>query len=133
MSTMRVTHVITDLQPGGEVTILSWMLPLLRECGIEGSVVALAPDVDDPAVRETEPMHWLRDAGIRVRTGGVRGIADVPSAGQLIASELHRFKPDVVHTYLFHAGMLARPLARVFSRRTALVSSVVNVDNWKTR
>jgi glycosyltransferase involved in cell wall biosynthesis len=124
--------VITDLQPGGETTILSWMLPALRERGIDGNVLALAPDVDDPKVTDTEPMRRLRESGIDVTTGHLRRPGDLPAVTRMLLSDLRRRKPDVVHTYLFHAGVLARPVARV-ATQAALVSSVVNVGGWKTR
>jgi glycosyltransferase involved in cell wall biosynthesis len=44
-----------------------------------------------------------------------------------LVGELRAFAPDVVHTYLFHAGLASRPVARLFTR-SPVVSSVVGVD-----
>jgi glycosyltransferase involved in cell wall biosynthesis len=131
MKTVRVLHVITDLQTGGEATILSWLLPRLEGLGVSSMLVALAPDVHDRSRTTTRVMQEVQAEGIPVEILGARHAVDV-RAGIRLAFLLKRFQPDVVHTYLFHAGMVARPLARALTR-ARVVSSVVSVDTWKTR
>jgi glycosyltransferase involved in cell wall biosynthesis len=124
-------HVITDLQTGGEATILSWLLPRLEGLGVSNMLVALAPDVHDRSRTTTPVMREVQASGIPMEILGARHALDV-RAGIRLAFLLKRFRPDVVHTYLFHAGMVGRPLARALTR-ARVVSSVVSVDEWKTR
>ena len=128
---LRVLHVITDLQTGGEATLLCWLLPRLEELGVSSMLVALAPDVHDRSRTTTPVMREVQAKGIPVEILGARHAVDV-RAGIRLASLLKRFQPDVVHTYLFHAGIVARPLARALTQ-ARVVSSVVSVDAWKTR
>jgi glycosyltransferase involved in cell wall biosynthesis len=109
---------------------MSWLLPALRQRAVESLVLGLAPNVHDRSEHDTEVMRCLRSRGIPVRTLGVERAAD-PRRVLALVEALRAFHPAVVHTYLFHAGIATRPIARLFTR-AAIVSSVVDVDYWKT-
>src|SRR2546425_10331644 len=102
MEPIRVAHIITDLQTGGEATILSWLLPRFEKEGLRNAVFALAPNVHARGERLTIPMRALRSANIPVNMIGVRRIAN-PAAGIRLVRSLREFDPAIVHTYLFHA------------------------------
>ena len=55
-----------------------------------------------------------------------RGVPD-PRAILRLARVLRRFSPDVVHSHMVHANLLAR-LARPFIPRCALISTAHNID-----
>jgi glycosyltransferase involved in cell wall biosynthesis len=126
---VKVCHVITDMQTGGEASVMSWLLPALSERGVESTVIAMTADAHTPVNDDTFPMRSLRAAGIPVVDLGVRSRGDVLAVGKL-ARTLRAARPHVVHTYLFHAGVVARPLTKMVLPDVPIVASSVSTDPW---
>ena len=77
----------------------------------------------------------LTDAGVQVISLGMpKGVAD-PRGVIRLARAVHRFRPDVVHSHMVHANILAR-VTRLFCRMPVLVCTAHNVDEggrWRER
>lgn len=97
---MKIAFVITGLGLGGAEVQVSQLATGLAARGVEVCLLSMiAPTAVHPV---------LRAAGIAVRTLGMtRGRASV---GHLVryAQILRSWRPDVVHSHMFHANLLAR-------------------------
>lgn len=112
---MRVLHVIDALGVGGGAEhSLASMLPLLRERGIESTVITLVP-------RKGGLGERLRSEGYDVRVMGSR---TWPTRVAELRKQVRLQSPDLVHATLFNASMASR-LALVRSR-VPLLNSLVN-------
>jgi len=65
----------------------------------------------------------LSAAGVPCRQLGLTGWWQLPAAAGRLASVIGRFRPAIVHTFLFHANVLGRLVARSFRVR-AVIGSV---------
>lgn len=96
---MRVTHVITDLGVGGAQIMLQQLVARLQLSGIANTVIALggaSPRFE--AIRQRcVPLHALG------MTPPVPGPQQWLRLGRTIAAS----KPDVVHTWMYHADLMA--------------------------
>lgn len=96
---MRVTHVITDLGVGGAQIMLQHLVARLQLSGTANTVIALggvSPRFE--AIRQLGvPLHPLG------MTPPVPGPRQWLRLGRVIAAS----KPDVVHTWMYHADLMA--------------------------
>lgn len=102
---LRVTHVIHDLRPGGAEHVLVDLAGVASAAGIELSVVSLLPvDQHDYAGR-------LSAAGVPVISLGLAGWWDARGPRRL-DEVVRTLEPDVVHSHLKHADVVAGKVAR---------------------
>ncbi len=102
----EILYVITDLELGGVPLHLYRLAVAMQARGWRTSVVSLSP----PGVVGV----MLEEAGIPVRTCGGASRWDFRVIGRL-AEIITEAKPDLVHSFLFHANLAAR-LAALSSR-----------------
>ena len=125
MSRIRVLMLITDLNVGGtplDVYRLATSLPRDR---FEVLVVSLA---DEGPIGER-----LRNAGIAVAACRATSAWNLPAAVRLYRF-IRGFRPNVLHSLLFHANVAARvvgPAAGV--PRTRILSTVLTVERKRRR
>jgi glycosyltransferase involved in cell wall biosynthesis len=114
---MRIAFVATSTGTGGaEMQVLS-LADRMRSRGHQTLIVSMIPvgAVGDEA----------RRLGIPVETLGMRPGSPDPRGLLRLAAILRRWKPDVVHSHMVHANILAR-LARPLAPVPVLVSTVHN-------
>ena len=115
----RLLFVITMLDLGGAEVQTALLARQFRSRGWEVEVTGL---MDEQALGED-----LRAAGIAVSSLGMRrGVPD-PRAVLRLARVYRRFRPDVVHSHMVHANLLARA-ARLVQPVRFLVSTAHNID-----
>jgi glycosyltransferase involved in cell wall biosynthesis len=96
---LRVTHVITSVGSGGAQAMLHKLVVATRDAPVVHRVVTLLDGGMFAAA--------LREAGVEVRSLGLRrGVPDPASLWRL-ARWLRRDRPDVVQSWLYHADLLA--------------------------
>jgi glycosyltransferase involved in cell wall biosynthesis len=115
----RVFLVINDLQRAGAETQLVRLAAALPREHWEPQVVLVKSrnDFEDP----------LRAAGVPVTALAQRGSWDVAVAARLHAL-LRRERPDVVHSFLFFASLVAAPAARLAGVPAIVVSQRCSYD-----
>ncbi|MBM81801.1 MAG: hypothetical protein CMJ78_14585 [Planctomycetaceae bacterium] len=118
----RIAFCITELDPGGAEQTLVQLVKGLDRDQWEPRVYCLGPDA-----ALAEP---IREAGIPVTCFGARGILDAFVVFRL-ASELEKFQPAVLQTFLFHANVLGRLAARL--ARIPIVVSGIRVAEQRSR
>jgi len=125
MGPYRITYVITDLNTGGVPLHLLRLSTAMLQRGHRPSVVSLAPP--GPVTRR------LRDAGIDTVDCAARNARDLPAIWRL-GQHLRRLRPDLVHSFLFHANVASRlavPLAgRSISRLICEIQTVEIERRW---
>jgi len=110
----RILFVITGLELGGAEVQLWRLCQELSSRGWSLRVVSLIP----PGTVG----NWLRESGIEVGTLEMtRGIASPAAIGRLVR-EMEEFGPELVHSHMFHANLLAR-IACLLRTGTPLVNS----------
>jgi glycosyltransferase involved in cell wall biosynthesis len=113
----KIMIVSTSLGFGGADTQIVNIARVLRSCGREVSIVSL--------IRPDAHLAVLAGAGVAVHSLGMKpGVAD-PRAIVRLARLIHREKPDVVHSHMVHANLLAR-VTRCVARMPALVCTAHN-------
>lgn len=132
---LRIAYVITDLEIGGVP------LHLLR---LASAVQARGHDVRVLALGGAGPVAaMLEQAGVPVEVCGARSSLDVRLWWRLVR-RLRRYRPDLVHSLLFHANIavrLAGPLAGLRPRQIICEIQTVEVqrrwhlvvDRWTQR
>jgi glycosyltransferase involved in cell wall biosynthesis len=116
---VRILLVIGTLDVGGSELQLLMLARGLSRSGHQVCVCTLRPGTLGPDFEAAgiEVVHW-------------------PATGRYMRSlpwlvrEVRRFKPDVVHTWLYAANALGR-LAASLARVPVIIGSVRNVDSWK--
>jgi len=130
---IKVMHIITTLGPAGAETMLTRVASGMDATRFESEVVSLT-GILDLAER-------VRGMGVRVRTLGMKTGVPNPLLVMRLAQWIRESKPDVIHTWMYHAnlvGVLAARLAggvpviwgihngaldpRIDKRRTILVN-----------
>jgi glycosyltransferase involved in cell wall biosynthesis len=130
---IKVMHIITTLGPAGAENMLCRIAAGMDGTRFENEVVSLT-EVLDLAER-------MQSIGVRVRTLGMKKSIPNPLLVMRLAQWIRESKPDVIHTWMYHAnliGTLAASLAgnvpvvwaihhnthdpRVDKRRTMLVN-----------
>lgn len=116
---MKLLFLITGLAFGGAETQLVNLAISLKKRGWEVRVVSMLP----PQAFTEE----LKEAGIPLSTLNMRrGIAD-PRAVFRLVKILREWRPDIVHSHMIHANLLAR-IARIFYRIPVLICTAHNID-----
>ncbi|MHC4711643.1 MAG: glycosyltransferase [Planctomycetota bacterium] len=114
MPKRKVFLLITELDIGGAEINLFRLARGLYERSWDVEVAALSG--------EGEIGGWLRDAGIPVHHVHMDFKGD-PIAFARLVRMVRRARPDILHTFLFHANIAGR-LATLFARVPVTVSSV---------
>jgi glycosyltransferase involved in cell wall biosynthesis len=105
---MRVTHIITSLDVGGTEMMLRRLVTRLQVAGVDNSVVCLG--------RAGGDSQHLQQMGIALHELNMK--PRVPSLRAVVRLRrvLAALRPDVVHTWMYHAdlmGSLAAGLTRL--------------------
>ncbi len=115
---MRVLHVITSLATGGAEVMLQKLVLGLAPRGYDATVVSLTSlsRIGDE----------LRASGIPVVALGGRGGILLPQQAAKLLGVYRRMRPEVVHTWMYHANVVGHLLVGLsgYRGRPALVSSV---------
>ena len=114
---IRVLHIINTLDVAGAENALLRLVSRLDRQRFETAVVSLRDEGDlGPAIRALS---------VPVYTVGMRGAVPGPVSVLNLARIARRFKPDVIHGWLYH-GNLAGQFARLFTRDARVVWSIHN-------
>lgn len=109
---MRVLIVTTDLAVGGAEMVLLSLVKAIDRAGFEMDVVSLAGD--GPIGEE------IRSSGVRVRSlGMVPGLPNPVALGRL-AAWIRSDKPDLVHTWMYHADLVGGLAAQLGGTRRTI-------------
>jgi glycosyltransferase involved in cell wall biosynthesis len=95
---IKITHVISGLQADGAETVLHTITSRMDSKRFRNEVVSLT-DLGPMAER-------LEASGIPVRALGMRPSAPNPIHLARLASWLKKSKPQVVHTWMYHADLI---------------------------
>ena len=119
MNNLSVLFLITGLAYGGAETQLVNLATSLKKRGWEVRVVSMLP----PQAFTEE----LKEAGIPLSILNMRrGVAD-PRAVFRLVKILREWRPDIVHSHMIHANLLAR-VTRLFYKIPVLISTAHNID-----
>jgi glycosyltransferase involved in cell wall biosynthesis len=102
---IKVMHVITALGPAGAETMLTRVASGMDTSRFQNEVVSLT-DILDLAER-------MRVIGVRVRTLGMKKRVPNPFLVMLLAKWIRDSKPDVIHTWMYHANLVGTLAARL--------------------
>jgi glycosyltransferase involved in cell wall biosynthesis len=119
MSGLRILFVLTGLAYGGAETQLVRLATRLKSRGWEVSVVSLMP-----------PKAYVEDleaAGIPVFSLNIWRKLPDPRPVLRLARIIRKWQPDVVHSHMVHANLLAR-IVRFLAPIPVLICSARNID-----
>jgi glycosyltransferase involved in cell wall biosynthesis len=118
LTPQRILLVITTLTFGGAETQVVRLAQELKRRGREVAIACLL-----------KPSNWVEQLtaeGIAVHSLDMkRGVPDVRAIARLCRL-VETFRPDVVHSHMVHANLLARA-ARLFCRMPVLISTAHNL------
>lgn len=123
---MRILHVITDLKLGGESRHLLASIQALDDFD---HVVACMSTNLDPETAPRDVANEMTEAGIPLVDLGVRRRKPqtVVGATLRLGRLIRRKRPDLVHSSLVHANLLAFSAT---PRKVPIVASIVSVAPW---
>src|SRR5712664_1594244 len=102
---IKVMHVITTLGSAGAETMLSRVASGMDGTRFENEIVSLTGILD-----LAERMQAI---GVRVRTLGMKPNAPNPLLVMRLARWIRESKPDVIHTWMYHANLIGALAARL--------------------
>jgi len=102
---IKVMHIITTLGPAGAETMLSRIAAGMDGTRFENEVVSLT-GILDLAER-------MQEIGVRVRTLGMKTSLPNPLLVMRLAQWIRESKPDVIHTWMYHANLIGALAARL--------------------
>lgn len=102
---MKICHVITGLDTGGAEMMLSKLVAVIDSSRFATEVISLT-DIG-PIGRK------IAACGIPVRSLGMRRGVPSPSAVVRLARWLRQTRPDIVHTWMYHADAIGGMAARL--------------------
>ena len=102
---IKVMHIITTLGPAGAENMLCRIAAGMDETRFQSEVVSLT-GVLDLAER-------MQSIGVRVRTLGMKKGVPNPLALARLARWIRESKPDVIHTWMYHANLIGALAARM--------------------
>ena len=108
---IEVMHVVTSLDVGGAETVLARLAAGDAAGAVSHSVVSLKPG---GALRAR-----LEAGGIPVRDLGIERNRDAPGGLLRLAAAIRDARPTVVHSWLYHADLLATLALALSGRRRA--------------
>jgi glycosyltransferase involved in cell wall biosynthesis len=111
---IKIAHVITTLDLAGAQLLLHRLVARLDPAEVTGEVISLGPT--GPVARLLEEAGWPVTA-LDMAPGRVR-----PRDVVRLARELRRIDADVVHTWMYHADLLAGLVARLVTRSRVMWS-----------
>ena len=115
----QIVFLITGLAYGGAETQLVNLAISLKKRGWEVRVVSML----SPQAFTEE----LKEAGIPLSTLNMRrGVAD-PRAVFRLVKILREWRPDIMHSHMVHANLLAR-VVRIFYKIPVLISTAHSID-----
>lgn len=123
-SPSRILFVITTLKFGGAET---QVVRLATELKAQGWAVAIACLVPPIAYSEQ-----LRRRGIEVHSLGMRRRVPDPRALLRFRTLVHNFRPDLVHSHMFHANIFTRA-ARLLCHLPVLICTAHNLREASER
>lgn len=109
MAGFGIALCITDLDVGGAERSLVDLVTRLDRSQVDPVVYCLGPR---PEVEEASCVADLERAGVEVHCLGARSNWQFPTVVSRLKRLLIRRKPDLVHTFLFHANIVGRIAAR---------------------
>src|SRR5258707_15164113 len=104
---IKVLHVITTLGPGGAEIMLSRVVSGMDSTRFENEVVSLTGLLD--------LAERIQEVGVRVRTLGMKTNVPNPLLVMRLARWIRESKPDVIHTWMYHANLVGALAARLAS------------------
>ena len=115
---MRILHIITSLSTGGAEKMLQKVVLALQERNYAASVVSLTSVSTVGAELQLQ--------GVPVQGLGGKGGVLLPRQIRCLLSACRSVKPDIVHSWMYHANVAAQLLLQLSSRgaRPSLISSV---------
>ena len=116
---LQVTHIITDLSTGGAEMMLYKLLTYLDRKRFSCNVISLT---SDGSVGDR-----IRGLGLPVQTLGMRPGFPDPLAIFRLAGWLHRSRPGLVQTWMYHADLVGGLAARL-AGRTPVIWGIRNSD-----
>lgn len=102
---IKVMHVITTLGPAGAETMLYRITSSMDTSRFENQVVSLTGILDLAKAME--------GIGVRVRSLGMKTTVPNPLLLMRLAQWIREEKPDVIHTWMYHANLIGALAARV--------------------
>lgn len=114
---MRVLYIITGLETGGAETMLLKLLERLDRRRHEPMVVSLT------TAGEIGPR--ITALGIQVMALGLKSVWTSPLGLFRLIRQIRGFKPDVVHTWMYHADLFGGVASRL-AGRTSIVWGLRN-------
>ncbi|MGC9454361.1 MAG: glycosyltransferase [Phycisphaerae bacterium] len=103
MRKLRICQLITELGPAGAERCVYELARRLDRDRFDVQVASLRGGV---------VADWLRDAGVKTTSLGVRGRWDLLAMRRLVHL-LRTERIDLLHTHLFHADLVGRPAAQM--------------------
>jgi len=108
---VRVLHLITDSGTGGAEKILYELVTRIDRSRFDCRVVVMKKP-GTMAERMTGSGVEVMSLGLPKDTS-IKYILELPSAGTRLYRELKRWKPDILHCWLFQANMLGRVVGKI--------------------
>jgi glycosyltransferase involved in cell wall biosynthesis len=102
---IKVMHVITTLGPAGAETMLCRIASGMDNSKFKNEVVSLTGILDLADTMEA--------TGARVRTLGMKKGAPNPMLVMRLAQWIRESKPDVIHTWMYHANLIGAFAAKL--------------------
>jgi glycosyltransferase involved in cell wall biosynthesis len=102
---IKVMHIITTLGPAGAENMLCRIASGMDSTRFENEVVSLTGILD-----LAERMHAM---GVRVRTLSMERSVPNPMLLIRLAKWIRESKPDVIHTWMYHANLIGTLAARL--------------------
>lgn len=133
---MKVVHLLTSLNPGGQTTVIRHLLPELLKHGIKSEIVTILSKGDffDLLKNKGIPVHicykdkkinftWSYAIGKFIRKSGNL------TFGIRLSSLLKKIKPDIVHSHI-HGNLWATQL---YASHSANAPFLINLHSPKTK
>jgi glycosyltransferase involved in cell wall biosynthesis len=102
---IKIMHVITTLGPAGAETMLCRVASAMDRSRFENEVVSLTGIMD-----QADKMQAI---GVRVRTLGMKTSVPNPLLVMRLAGWIGESKPDVIHTWMYHANLVGALASRL--------------------
>src|ERR1700688_3854541 len=102
---IKVMHIIATLGPAGAENMLCRIAAGMDGTRFENEVISLT-EVLDLAER-------MQAIGVRVRTLGMKKSIPNPLLVMRLAEWIRESKPDVIHTWMYHANLIGTLAARL--------------------
>jgi glycosyltransferase involved in cell wall biosynthesis len=102
---IKVMHVITTLGPAGAETMLSRVATGMDGTRFGNEIVSITGILD---LAEN-----MQEIGVRIRTLGMKTSVPNPLLVMRLAQWIRESKPDVIHTWMYHANLVGALAARL--------------------